>query len=192
MKPPYPSCPFKKIPIPSSGTGGLLTQSCASRNGTVVCAASLPMSLWVNLTKVLVFDSGNDLLLVRVGMFGFLRLISLRFLLPLAPIWSVLSFDTQKLFSGSKIWPVLKYLQRKLVSERCYSLTFTWRGSRILSSQDSDDVQLRGISLRSDGYGSWFKIFLKSNSKNILTTTWPTGALRSSKSTSRLSQASVW
>lgn len=81
---------------------------CASKNGTVVCAASLLMSLCVNLMNVLDVEIGSDLALVLVGTLGDFRDISVRFRFPLEAIWSVLSFDIQKLFSASIIFPVLK------------------------------------------------------------------------------------
>lgn len=51
-------------------------------------------------------DSGTDLLLVLVGMFGQLRKISFLFSFPTET--SVLSLETQKLLPGSRTFPELK------------------------------------------------------------------------------------
>lgn len=55
--------------------------SCESRNGTVVCDASKPLSELVNATKELLFDIGTDFFDL-VGMLGHSIAISFRFTAP--------------------------------------------------------------------------------------------------------------
>lgn len=76
------------------------------------------MSLCVNLMKVFEAETGRDFAFVRVGTFGDFRTISVRFLFPFEAIWSVLSFDVQKLLSASIMFPVLQKFALKFLFKR--------------------------------------------------------------------------
>lgn len=146
MKPPKPLRPLKYNPTPCKGVEGEAETSCESKNGTVVWAASLPMSECVNLMNWLGFEIGSEGNFVLIGMWGHLRETSLLLSFPIE--FSVLSFDIQKFFSGSIIWPVLK-------GWNCYKklyivfLQFTWSLSQKLSSQGSSGFQDVEVSLQS-------------------------------------------
>lgn len=57
-KPPEPLCPLWKIPAPAISTGGYGMIGCTSRNGTVLCAASLRRSLGAKFRYWFIAESG--------------------------------------------------------------------------------------------------------------------------------------
>lgn len=72
-KPPKFLRPLWKIPAPLSGTGKSDSTGCVSRNGTVVCAASLSISVCVNSKYISFSESGIDGDGDRIGTSGFCK-----------------------------------------------------------------------------------------------------------------------